>query len=434
MKEVPRVLIASDRSGSGKTIISSGIMGAIGKRRSVQGFKAGPDFIDPGFHLQATGKPSINLDLWMMGERGVTNSLSLHSGNSLCVIEGVMGFYDGIGRKYSTFELSKKTETPVILVMDCSSMSTTAGAIVKGLVTYCHADVKGVIFNKVGSEKHYAYCKDSLPKGVKSLGYIPYDRRVDLPSRHLGLVTTEDNPQAASSILKAAELAEEHIDLEGIISIAESAPPLPDAHNPYSEKPSGKLAAVAADSAFCFYYTENIERLKRKYEVKFFSPLLNEFVKGADFVYLGGGYPELHAKELEKAEKTRRWLRQSSYAGCRVFGECGGLIFMSKNLIGTDGKTRKMAGIFDIDIMAKGRLTLAYTKLKAARRNPISRKGSTLRGHEFHSSEAVRVEESKFAFDVKMGRGIAEGKDGALSGESIGTYNHFHFSQSGFIL
>ena len=434
MKEVPRVLIASDRSGSGKTIISSGIMGAIGKRRSVQGFKAGPDFIDPGFHLEATGKPSINLDLWMMGKRGVTNSLSLLSGNSLCVIEGVMGLYDGIGRKYSTFELSKKTETPIILVIDCGSMSTTAGAIVKGLVTYCHANVKGVIFNKVGSEKHYAYCKGSLPKGVKSLGYVPYDREVDLPSRHLGLVTTEDNQHAAASLRRAAKLAEEHIDLDGVISIAESAPPLPDARNSYPEKSSGKLAAVAMDSAFCFYYAENIERLKRKYEVRFFSPMLNEFVEGADFVYLGGGYPELHAKELEKAGKTRRWLRKSSYAGCRIFGECGGLIFMSKNLIEADGKKRKMAGIFDIDIIAKRRLTLAYTELRAARRNPISRKGSILRGHEFHSSEAVRVGESRFAFDVNMGRGIAEGKDGALSGESIGTYNHLHFSQRGFTL
>ncbi|TRM81011.1 cobyrinic acid a,c-diamide synthase, partial [Sulfolobus sp. A20-N-F6] len=194
-----RILIASDRSNSGKTLIASGIMRALSKKMKVRGFKAGPDFIDPGYHKIATGYPSINLDLWMMGEENVKKSLSKYmKGFDVGVIEGVMGLYDGIETSFSTYELAKVTKTPIILVINCSNISSTVGAIVKGLKLYRKdVDVKGVIFNKIGSQTHYNYCKRAIEDDVEVLGYIPYDKSLEVKSRHLGLLTIEDNKEVS---------------------------------------------------------------------------------------------------------------------------------------------------------------------------------------------------------------------------------------------
>ncbi len=219
-----RFLISSDRSGSGKTLITSGILRALSRKFKVRPFKAGPDFIDPGYLTKASKTPAINLDLWMMGENGVLKSLSKYSmGYDVAVIEGVMGLYDGVHTSFSSAQLSKVTSTPVILVMNCSNTSSTIGAIVKGLKEYENVDVRGVIFNKVGSDTHYGYCKESIPDGVEVLGRIPFNKELEVNSRHLGLLTVEDNHKVEQIIEKISKVVENNVDLDKLLEITRTS-------------------------------------------------------------------------------------------------------------------------------------------------------------------------------------------------------------------
>ncbi|NON63392.1 cobyrinate a,c-diamide synthase, partial [Acidianus sp. RZ1] len=309
--QVPRIVIASDRSNSGKTLISSGIMKALSKRMKVRGFKVGPDFIDPGYHKIATGSPSFNLDLFMMGSDNVIKTLLKYSpGYDISVIEGVMGLYDGIGIEFSTYKLSELTKTPIVLVMDCSNVSTTVGAIIEGLKKYRNARVEGVIFNKVGSSKHFEYCKEATT--IPVLGFIPWDKSIQIPSRHLGLYTVEGYREAERVINNAAKLIEENVDLDKLIEIANSTEQieLNNNHKDLNEtaNENKKVAAIAYDQAFSFYYTENLDRISEKYKIEFFSPINNEKIDEAEFIYIGGGYPELFMKELEASTTTIKWI------------------------------------------------------------------------------------------------------------------------------
>lgn len=426
-----KVIIASDRSGSGKTLIASAIMKALSKRLKVRGFKIGPDFIDTGYHRVATGYPSINLDLWMMGYENVRKSLLKYGkGFDIGIIEGVMGLYDGVNISYSTYELAKVTRTPVILVINCSNIGSTVGAIVKGLKYYRKdIDIKGVILNKIGSQTHYNYCKNSI-EDVEVLGYIPYNKNLEIKSRHLGLITIEDNNNISTVLNMAQELVEENIDLNKIIEIANEIKE--DSIQEEIEEEEGEknkpIMAIAYDSAFNFYYQENLDILKKRYEIKFFSPLNNEYVEDAQAIYIGGGYPELHMDELEKSTTTKEWIKKSVYNDVRIYAECGGLMYLSKNLVDENGKNYKMVGVFDIDIKTKDKLTIGYTELESISDNYLVRKNSIIRGHEFHISKPISVNEKDFVFKVRIGKGIVNGFDGVKLNNTIANYTHLHFS------
>ncbi|MEM0131630.1 MAG: cobyrinate a,c-diamide synthase [Saccharolobus sp.] len=425
-----KVIIASDRSGSGKTLIASAIMKALSKRLKVRGFKIGPDFIDTGYHRVATGFPSINLDLWMMGYENVRKSLLKYGkGFDIGIIEGVMGLYDGVNISYSTYELAKVTRTPVILVINCSNIGSTVGAIVKGLKYYRKdIDIKGVILNKIGSQTHYNHCKNSI-EDVEVLGYIPYNKNLEIKSRHLGLITIEDNNNISTVLNMAQELVEENIDLNKIIEIAnEIKEDSIQEEMEEEEEKSKPIIAIAYDSAFNFYYQENLDILKKRYEIKFFSPLNNEYVEDAQAIYIGGGYPELHMDKLEKSTTTKEWIKKSVYNGVRIYAECGGLMYLSKNLVDENGKNYKMVGVFDIDIKAKDKLTIGYTELESILDNYLVRKNSIIRGHEFHISKPISVNEKDFVFKVRIGKGIVNGFDGVKLNNTIASYTHLHFS------
>ena len=400
-------------------------MRALSKTVKVVPFKAGPDFIDPGYHRVATGVHSANLDLWLMGEEEVKRALVRYSkGFDVSVIEGVMGLYDGVGMKYSTYELSEITKTPIVLLVNCSNLSTTAAAIVHGLKTFRNARVEGVIFNMVGSEKHFSYCKEGL-EGVKVLGYVPYSKELKVPSRHLGLVTVEDLKEAERVIKTASELVESYVDLDGLKEISEDAEELGvEDEEKREETPKGK-AAVAYDQAFSFYYRDNLEVLRRYFEVEFFSPLRGETVEDADFIYIGGGYPELHLKDLESSTQTKVWLRKSSEEGVPILAECGGLMYLSSELV--DDRGYRMVGLFDIAIKAKDRLTIGYTELEALEDNVLSSKGAMVRGHEFHYSKPISMGDVKLVFRNRVGKGIMDGMDGASVYNTLATYSHFYF-------
>ena len=402
-------------------------MKLLSKKLKVRGFKAGPDFIDPKYHKIASGSPSINLDLWMMGEQGVIRSLSKYGkGYDIGVIEGVMGLYDGVNLDYSTYQLSLVTKTPIILLINCSNVSSTVGAIVKGLKEYGNANIKGVIFNQIGSETHYSYCKNSV-KDVPVLGYVKFDKRLVIPSRHLGLYTTEDYKEAEEVIKLAAESIEETVDIDQILEIASTASPLPDEIEE-EKKEKTRVAALAYDSAFNFYYEENLDILRKQYEIKLFSPLLNETVEEADLIYIGGGYPELHLQELESSHKTISWIRKEAEKGKPILAECGGLMYLSKEII--DDRSYKMVDLFDISIKAKDRLTIGYTELEIIRDNLLGNKGEIIRGHEFHVSKAINVgNDVEFSMQNKIGKGIWDKKDGAIVYNVLASYSHFHFSR-----
>jgi cobyrinic acid a,c-diamide synthase len=424
-----RFLISSDRSGSGKTLITSGILRALSRKFKVRPFKAGPDFIDPGYLTKASKTPAINLDLWMMGENGVLKSLSRYSmGYDVAVIEGVMGLYDGVHTSFSSAQLSKVTSTPVILVMNCSNTSSTIGAIVKGLKEYENVDVRGVIFNKVGSDTHYGYCKESIPDGVEVLGRIPFNKELEVNSRHLGLLTVEDNHKVEQIIEKISKVVENNVDLDKLLEITRTST-IDFNYGEIDLETKKKIMAIAFDEGFSFYYKENLDLLKGSYNLVFFSPLENEEVTNADAIYLGGGYPELHLKVLESNSVTKKWLKRSSDRDIPILAECGGLMYLSENLIGE--RKYSMVGIYDIDIKVKDKLTIGYTTLKATRSVGKIKEGEIMNGHEFHVSSPVRVNEKEFVFTNVIGKGILNGKDGALVKNSLGTYSHFHFLNSG---
>ncbi|BAB65370.1 cobyrinate a,c-diamide synthase [Sulfurisphaera tokodaii] len=428
----PRIIISSDRSNSGKTIISSALMRVLSRKMKVRGFKAGPDFIDPKYHTLAARVPSINLDLWLMGIEGVKKSLIRYGkGYDIGIIEGVMGLYDGINVNYSTYELSEVTKTPIILVVNCSNVSSTVGAIVKGLKDYRNARIRGVIFNQIGSETHYNYCKSSI-KEVQVLGYIKYDRNFSVPSRHLGLFTTEDFKETENVLQSVSKAIEESVDIDKIIEIANSAEELQEVDEAISndELDTKKgIAAIAYDSAFNFYYSENIDLLRYKYQIEFFSPLLNEKIDNPSLIYVGGGYPELHLNELEKSSSTIRWIKKEAEKGTKILAECGGLMYLSKEIIAD--KSYKMVNLFDISIKAKDKLTIGYTELDVLSDNILGRKGEVLRGHEFHVSKAINLgNDVKFSMKNRIGKGIWENKDGAIVYNTLASYSHFHFSSA----
>ncbi|MCH1771831.1 MULTISPECIES: cobyrinate a,c-diamide synthase [Metallosphaera] len=422
---LPRVLVSADRSGTGKTLVTSGIMKALSKRMNVRGFKVGPDYIDTGYHKLATGRPSINLDLFMMGEEGVKKSLVKYSrGSDISVIEGVMGLYDGHGIEYSTYRLSQATQTPIILVLDCSSMGTTAAALIHGLKSFGNANIKGVIFNKIASEHHYSYCREKVTD-VKVLGYIP---RINLtvPSRHLGLFTIETYNKAMEAVEEMSRLVESFIDLDEIVNIASEAPDIQvDLEDDTTSKKKG-IMAIAYDSAFSFYYQENLDILSKFYTIKLFSPINNETVDEADFIYLGGGYPELFPKELSESYSTIKWIRESVYSGIPVIAECGGLMYLSSYIRTKEGKF-PMVSVYDIGI-SMGKLTLGYRMTDILEDIPLGRTGDIIRGHEFHTSSPEYVNEKRFTLKHRNGKGIQDGFDGVRVNNAIGSYLHAHLA------
>jgi cobyrinic acid a,c-diamide synthase len=416
------ILVASDRSGSGKTIVTSVMAAALSRRLRVRAFKVGPDYIDPGYHKVATGLPSINLDLWLMGEVGVRETFCRYMrGVDLGIIEGVMGLYDGVEVSSSTFQVAKLLSTPIILVIDCSNISYTAGAIVKGMVDYGPSNVVGVIFNNIASEGHYNSCRLSLPSGVVDLGYLPRDKELVVNERHLGLVTVEDYYKEVEELIKhGLELAEKYINLDLVYELAN---PVNCSEDDGEDDGGGKLgvAAVAYDNAFLFYYRASLDLLSSLFNLRFFSPINNEVVDDADFIYIGGGYPELHLTELENSTDTASWIRRKSNSGTPILAECGGLMYLSRYI--RSDREYRMVGLFDIGIVAKGRLTIGYTELEAVKDSFLAQSGVKIRGHEFHVSYAEYSNEGYVFRNVK-GRGIANGFDGAMVNNTLALYTH----------
>jgi len=427
MMRIPRIVIAGTHSGCGKTTIASGIMAALTARGlNVQPFKIGPDFIDPSHHTRICGRPSRNLDPFMMGENGCTETFTRAcAGADIAVIEGVMGMYDGVDGTdvSSTAQVARILACPVILVADVRGMSRSVHALIQGFAGFDPAiTFAGVIFNHIGSARHREMIEAAGT--IRSFGWIPRNEEIRLASRHLGLVMAGESDSLKSS----GAILEEHGDIGGIIAAARAAPPLPvrRPETPPGQIPSVRIG-VALDDAFCFYYQDNLDHLRNAgAELVFFSPLADHLPE-ADMLYFGGGYPELHLPALESAPCTRE-LENAVRNGILVYGECGGLMYLSREVQAE--KTYRMAGLLPADTeMTRKIQALGYVQGSVVSDAAILALDTPLTGHEFHYSRLLPDMDARYALILTRGKGIDHGRDGLFAKNTLGMYTHAYFTR-----
>jgi cobyrinic acid a,c-diamide synthase len=395
-RELSRLVIAAPGSGHGKTTVATGLMGALtASGLKVAGFKVGPDYIDPGYHTLATGRLGRNLDPYLCGEHQIA-PLLLHGARTpepadIAVIEGVMGLFDGqIGAEgfASTAHVARLIQAPVIMVMDISHTSRTAAAIVHGLNTF-DPDVRlsGVIINKAGSDRHAREIVESIQAiGLVVLGVLPRDAGIEIPSRHLGLVPAAERQEAAAAIARLGRRIRDHVELGSIMSIAQSAPalqtepwsPADQVRPPSDARP---VVAIAAGRAFTFRYAETDELLRAAgCEPVVFDPVADEQLPpGTAGLYLGGGFPEVHAAELAANDKLRSEIRSAVEAGMPTVAECAGLIYLCRSVDGLP-----MVGAIEAAAIMTKQLTLSYRTLIADHDQLLAATATRLTGHEFH--------------------------------------------------
>ncbi|HZC87977.1 MAG TPA: cobyrinate a,c-diamide synthase [Nitrososphaera sp.] len=438
--DIARIVVSGVTSGVGKTTVAVAIMHALRQKKGleVQPFKVGPDFIDPSYHTFVTGRESRNLDVWMMGRRGVQNCFaSACEGADIAVIEGVMGLFDGMSGKdnfASTAHVAKILDAPVILVVDASKSARSIAAIVLG---FLHFDKKirisGIVLNNVAGARHAGYIVEAFADKIKApiLAIIERNGEIKMEERHLGLIPAQELHQSKKeAILKAANYISDKIDLDKLLSFCNTG------HSPYigaSHRASANKTriAVALDESFNFYYADNLDALERfGAELVFFSPVkelvLPENIHG---IILGGGYPEILADKLEKNKSMIRSLKKAVKGGMPVYGECGGLMYLTQSIRGYKGdeRTHKMVGLIDADTLMTNKLTLSYTEAEC---NSSIFGKANLRGHEFHYSKIENIaSDSRFAYLMKKGNGIIDSKDGFIINDNgLAAYMHLHFS------
>jgi cobyrinic acid a,c-diamide synthase len=405
-------------------------------------FKVGPDFIDPGHHGRVAGAPSRNLDGWMLSrEYNCAAFTKAAEDADVAVVEGVMGLFDGYDGKTeagSTAQIAKWLGLPVVLVVDARSMARSAAALVQGFENFDPAlRFAGVVFNHLGSPRHLDYLRQALEGAVRMpcLGGILRDEDLVIPERHLGLVTREDHPLDDRGIGRLADRIEAGLDLDKLMAgLPETAGPAPRyAHGP--SRPAHPVRiGVARDSAFCFYYPDNLELLEGcGGHLVFFSPMQDrEMPPDLDGMYLGGGYPELFAGALAANESMRVQIREQSAAGMPIYAECGGFMYLCSELQDHQGRLFPMAGCFPFRTRMLPRLkALGYREVRLARDSIIGRRGGVIRGHEFHYSElAAAPSAGETAYRIAGRNEGEERPEGYASRKTLGSYIHLHFGSS----
>jgi len=434
-----RILLAGDRSSSGKTTIVAGLLYALRSRGlAVQPYKVAMDYIDPSYHSWITGRPCRNLDGYLMTEAAVKEVYSHAAhGADVAVIEGVRGLYEGYdGDLGSTAQIAKMLESPVIFIVDARSITRSAAALVKGYMDYDpQVQIKGVILNKVGSERHASKAKKEIERyaGLEVLGTIPRDESMHLAMRHLGLVPVLEGQARQEGFLerleRIREIVEETLEIDRLLELAKAAQPLPEPEpDLYRKNQSGKglKVGVALDEAFNFYYRDNLELMElARAEVVPFSPLHDSKIPAADGIYIGGGYPELYARELSQNCSMNSSLQKAQERGLPIYAECGGLMYLARE-IEWDGERQDMVGLVPGRAQRGNIRVVSYVKGALVRDCPLGPKGTPIAGHEFHHSELLLEEEVKFAIRLERGTGIKDGWDGISEENLVASYTHIH--------
>lgn len=438
---LPRLLVAALRGGSGKTTLTLGLIQALKDRGlSVAPFKKGPDYIDPFWHSEAAGAPCRNLDPYLMGAEQARRSLVHHGrGYAAAVIEGNRGLYDGMDDQgsYSSAELAKLLKTPVLLVVDCSMASRTVAAVVLGCQRFDpDLHLAGVVLNPVANPRQEGVIRRAIENscGLPVLGAVPR-LAFDLPQRHMGLLPPQEHDRVAETLRQAARGVAAHVDLEAVWAVMRAAPELPGQPPPEGLFPAdppaapGPVIGVVRDAAFGFYYPENLEALANHGARLVFCSALNDpGLPGVDALYLGGGFPETHAALLAANRGFREDLLAKSREGLPIYAECGGLMYLGRQLL-VEGAAHEMAGVFPLDFAMHQRPRgHGYTLCQVTAANPFWPVGQRFRAHEFHYSQAAPqpAAELAFAFRVQRGKGIVDDGEGVLRDRTLGTYHHVH--------
>ncbi|WP_054637242.1 cobyrinate a,c-diamide synthase [Thalassobacillus sp. C254] len=437
----PRLVIAGTGSGVGKTTFSIGLMGALKQRGyNVQGFKCGPDYIDPSYHTAITGRNSRNLDSWMLDKEKMLDVFVKGSqGADISIIEGVMGLYDGKRpdeNTGSTAEISMLLKAPVILMVNISSMARSAAAIVKGFQNLePQVYIAGVVVNQAGSEGHYKLCKTAIEKecGIPVLGYLKKGDVPSIPERHLGLVPAIERGELDGFFEELSQVISAQVDIERLMELARKCENVHPSNLLFSSKGKSKNTriAVAVDAAFNFYYPENIELLEEEgAEIVPFSPLQGESIpEKIDGLYIGGGFPEEFAAELAEQKKTKEQIKELGEKGLPIFAECGGYMYLADTITTTDGKVHSMVGLIPADVeMQEKRAALGYRDITAAKDTMILKAGETARGHEFHYSTLNPKGDYPHAYRAVAFR--KEQNEGYHRSNITAGYTHIHFGSN----
>ncbi|GFZ99211.1 cobyrinate a,c-diamide synthase [Paenibacillus marchantiophytorum] len=439
-----RLVIAGTGSGVGKTTITIGIMAALQKRGlAVQGFKCGPDYIDPTYHTAVTGRASRNLDSWMVGRDAVKEIFQRGSlGADISLIEGVMGMFDGkdpLTDEGSTADIGRILDSPVVLVVNIASMARSVAAIVKGFQQFGQGDrIVGVIANRAGSESHYKMVKQAIEQecGIPVFGYLPKDVGMELPERHLGLVPSIGRGEFQPFFNHLAEKMTAHLNLDLLLAAAEAKQieSQPSLFKAESAPPTKRVKiAIAKDAAFHFYYPENIELLEASgAECLYFSPLAGEEVPPeADGLYIGGGFPEEFAARLAADEPVKLSVRNRIQEGIPTLAECGGYMYLTDQIVDTTGNAYPMVGIVPGTVtMQKKLAALGYREVTGTEGNFLLPAGQQARGHEFHYSTLQLHEQAEVqpAFWSK-GR-LGTKAEGIVQSNVVAGYTHLHFASN----
>ena len=431
MVETPRIVVAGTHSGVGKTTVAAGLMAALAhKGLSVAPFKVGPDFIDPSYHALACRRPGRNLDAFLSGEALIPPLFAHGSrGADVAVIEGVMGLFDGKGgaAEYaSTAHVAKLLGAPVLLVVDASAMARSAAAIVHGYATFDPAlNLAGVILNRVGSKGHERMLREAMaPLGIPILGVLRRDARLATPDRHLGLVPVAERRDEARAALEAVgAVISRSCDLDGILSLARSSDYLSaEPWSPEDPEPGPPArVAVAAGPSFCFLYEENLELLRGAgARVALFDPTSDEDLpEGTDALYLGGGFPETYAEALAANGQLKEGVRRLAAQGRPVVAECGGFLYLVRELDG-----HQMCGVIGARAKMTDHLTLGYREARALSDSPLMKEGTPVRGHEFHYSAVDPGAGERPAWEF-----VGRGKEGFVQAGSVhASYLHTHWA------
>jgi len=424
------VVLGGTSSGVGKTVAALAAMRALESAGyAVQPAKAGPDFIDPSHHEAITGTPSRTLDCWLEGKAGLRRNYDRGSGD-VCVVEGVMGLYDGDGS--STAMVAAALDLPVVLVVDGKAGMESVAATALGFREFAgrvgrDVEVAGVLVQRAHGGRHAAGIREALPEELSYFGRIPPSEDLEIPDRHLGLHMGEEAALPREALDEAAET----VRADRIASVAR-APPEPESPELPARDREGLRIAVARDSAFSFWYPATLERLRDLAGVETFSPLAGDDVPPADGVYLPGGYPELHAGRLSGSPALTT-LAERAANGVPVLGECGGMMALAESLTTADGETHGMAGVLPAAVEMHDRYqALDHVELVATDTAPEPMADGTYRGHEFHYSTADVGRDASFAFDVERGDGIHEEQDGLIEYATLGQYTHCHAESGAF--
>ena len=433
-------MLAATHSGAGKTTITLGLLRALqNKGMSVQPFKCGPDFIDPTLHHFVTGKNSRNLDLKMCGSDYVKSCFDTFSiGADICLVEGVMGLFDG--GSASSASLAKVLSIPVILVVDVKASAESVAAIVKGFESLdLELTIYGVILNRIGSPRHRSLIEKSIAQHCTSpvLGILPRDPSFSIPDRHLGLFMGDEQPLSNNQLEHLAKIITENIDLDRLVEICT---PLPSSTNVDIQSTSAKKTwlknlpqsqqqiriGLALDKAFCFYYQDNLDILQSLgAEIVPFSPLSDPHLpEDIDALYLGGGYPELHSRQLSENVKMRDHMIFMSEQGLPIFAECGGFMYLTQGIVDRDENFWPMAGIFPVRSKMKDRLSRLGYREVVCQSNLFG--AASLFGHEFHYSE---IEEMPQAIKQVFNENPCN-LQGFQVNNTMGSYLHIHLGRS----